>query len=110
MIEKVWKMGRTGLVAAAALVLLAAGQMGLAQQAGIDAALLLKANGGDAAAQVAVGEMYAAGSGVAQDLRLAAEWYRKAADKGDVAGQLHLAVLYRDGGKGFERDMAQAAE
>ena len=45
-----------------------------------------------------------------QDCRLAAEWYQKAANKGDIAGQLHLAVLYRDGGKGFERDMAQAAE
>ena len=110
MIEKVRKVGRTGLVASAALVLLAVGQIVLGQQAGIDAALLAKANGGDAAAQVAVGEAYAAGSSVAQDLRLAAEWYRKAADKGDVAAQLHLAVLYRDGGKGFERDMAQAAE
>jgi TPR repeat protein len=47
---------------------------------------------------------------VAQDYRQAAEWYQKAADKGDIAGQLHLATLYRDGGKGFERDMAQAAE
>lgn len=103
------KAGKAGLVAAA-LVLLAAGQMGLAQQAGIDAGLLVKANGGDAAAQVAVGESYATGSGVAQDLKLAAEWYQKAAGKGDVAAELHLAVLYRDGGKGLERDMTQAAE
>jgi len=110
MTEKVRETRWTGLVAAVALVLLAGGQMGLAQQAGIDAALLVKANGGDATAQVAVGESYASASGVAQDLKLAAEWYRKAADKGDVAAQLHLAVLYRDGGKGFERDMAQAAE
>jgi hypothetical protein len=80
-----------------------------AQTAGIDAALLAKANGGDAAAQVLVGESYAAGKGVEQDLKLAAEWYRKAADKGDVSGEVHLAVLYRDGGKGFPRDMAQAA-
>ena len=48
--------------------------------------------------------------GCGEGLKLAAEWYRKAAEKGDIAGQLHLAVLYRDGGKGFERDMAQAAE
>lgn len=79
------------------------------QQAGIDAALLSKANGGDAAAQVAVGESYAAGTGVARDYRVAAQWYQKAADKGDIAGQLHLAALYRDGGNGFPRDMLQAA-
>lgn len=85
------------------------GQTANPQQAGIDLALLAKANAGDAAAQVAVGESYAAGRGVAQDCKAAAEWYQKAADKGDVAGQLHLAALYRDGGKGFARDMAQAA-
>jgi TPR repeat protein len=80
-----------------------------AQTAGIDAALLARANAGDAAAQVLVGESYAAGKGVERDLKQAAEWYRKAAEKGDVAGELHLAALYRDGGKGFARDMAQAA-
>jgi len=80
-----------------------------AQTAGIDAALLAKANAGDPAAQVQLGESYAAGTGVAQDLKLAAEWYRKAADKGDVGGELHLAALYRDGGKGLPRDMVQAA-
>lgn len=80
------------------------------QQAGIDTALLAKANSGDAAAEVAVGECYAAGKGVARNYKLAAEWYQKAADKGDVGGEVHLAALYRDGGKGFPRDMAQAAE
>ena len=80
-----------------------------AQTAGIDAALLAKANAGDAAAQVLAGESYAAGKGVERDLKQAAEWYRKAAEKGDVAGQIHLAALYRDGGKGFARDMVQAA-
>jgi TPR repeat protein len=81
-----------------------------AQTPGVDPALLAKANAGDAAAQVLVGESYAAGKGVEQDLKQAAEWYRKAAEKGDVAGERHLAVLYRDGGKNFPRDMAQAAE
>ena len=72
---------------------------------------MAKANAGDAAAQVEVGEDYAAGKGVARDYKLAAEWYRKAAEKGDVAGEMHLAGLYRDGGgKYFARDMAQAAE
>lgn len=96
-------------MAMVAFGLLATGQMAGAQQAGIDAAVMAKANAGDAAAQVAVGESYAAGNGVARDLKLAAEWYQKAADKGDIAGELHLAALYRDGGKGVARDMTQAA-
>ncbi len=88
-----------------------------ARTAGIDPALLAKASAGDAAAQVAVGERYATG---AADLysataagaayKTAAEWYGKAAVRGDLAGELHLAALYRDGGKGFPRDMVQAAE
>jgi hypothetical protein len=77
---------------------------------GVNAALLAKANSGDAAAQVAVGECYAEGKGVVRDYVQAAEWYRKAADKGDISGELHLAGLYRDGGKSFPRDMVQAAE
>jgi TPR repeat protein len=81
----------------------------LAQTEGIDAALLAKANSGDAAARVLVGESYAAGKGVEQNLQQASEWYRKAAEQGDVGGEMHLAALYRDGGKGFSRDMAQAA-
>jgi TPR repeat protein len=35
-------------------------------------------------------------------------WYLKAAKQGDLSAELHLAALYRDGGKGFPRDMAQA--
>ena len=81
-----------------------------AQTTGIDAALLAKANAGDAGAQVQVGEAYAAGAQVGRNLNLAAEWYRKAAAKNDISAEMHLAVLYRDGGKGFARDMAQAAE
>jgi TPR repeat protein len=79
-----------------------------AQTAGIDAALLAKANAGDAASEVLVGEGYAAGKGVAPDLKQAAAWYRKAADQANLAGENHLAALYRDGGKGFPRDMVQA--
>lgn len=81
----------------------------LAQDAGIDAGLLAKANGGDAEAQVAVGEKYAAGAGVAQDAKQAAEWYRKAAEQGNVAGEVHMAECFRDG-RGMSRDKTQAAE
>lgn len=82
----------------------------------IDAALLVRATAGEAAAQVQVGESYAhaaeAAHGktdAAEDYRQAGAWYRKAADQNDLAGEIHLAVLYRDGGTGFPRDMAQAA-
>ncbi|MGB6722133.1 MAG: tetratricopeptide repeat protein, partial [Terracidiphilus sp.] len=51
------------------------------------------------------GESCAAG----HDYGQAAAWYRKAAEQNSVAGEIHLAALYRDGGKGFARDMTQAA-
>ena len=79
-----------------------------AQTAGVDPALLAKANGGDTEAQVALGDKYAAGEGVVQNYKLAAEWYRKAAEAGNVPGEIHLADGYRDG-RGLTRDMAQAA-
>jgi hypothetical protein len=75
-----------------------------AQNAAVDPALLAKANAGDAAAQVQVGESYAA----ARDYKQAAEWYRKAAEQGNIAGEVHIANLYRDG-QGVARDKAQAA-
>jgi len=86
-----------------------------AQTAGNDPALVAKANGGDAAAQVAAGESCAANAAgmrnatdAGASYKLAADWYRKAAEQGFVAGEMHLAALYRDGGKGFPRDMEQA--
>lgn len=88
----------------------------LAQNPSVNAALLAKANGGDAAAQVRVGDLFADGNGqartakqLAEEYKQAAEWYRRAAEKGDIRGELKLAALYRDG-RGVERDMAQAAE
>lgn len=92
-----------------------------AQSAGpsgaIDAGLLAKANAGDAAAQVAVGEEYAQAAAaehdkarVADDYQQELAWYRKAADQKSIAGEMHLAALYRDGGgKTVPRDMEQAA-
>jgi len=76
----------------------------------VDSGLLTKANAGDVAAQVAVGDCYAEGKGVVRDYKLAAEWYAKAAEKSDVAAEMHLAALYRDGSKNFPRDMTQAAQ
>lgn len=60
--------------------------------------------------QVQVGESYAAGKSVAVDPKQAVFWYKKAADQGNISGELHLAALYRDGaGKTFPRDIEQAA-
>jgi TPR repeat protein len=83
----------------------------------MDLALLAKANGGDGPAQVQMGDnSCAAGNKATQDpqqlaeyYKMAAAWYRKAAEQGSLMGQLRLAALYRDG-RGVPRDMAQAAE
>ncbi len=88
-----------------------------AQKAPIDPALLAKANNGDAAAQVAVGEQYAHAAAsehdkaqMAGDYQQELAWYRKAADQNNISGEMHLAVLYRDGGGNtIPRDMEQAA-
>ena len=83
--------------------------IGFAASPGVDPSLLAKASSGDPAAEIALGDMYAAGVDTPQDLKQAAEWYRKAAEQGNVAGEIHLADLYRDG-RGVARDKAQAAE
>jgi TPR repeat protein len=75
---------------------------------GIDAALLARANGGDAAAQIEVGDSYKEGKVVEQDYTQAAAWYRKAGDQGRTDALIRLAGLYRDGAEGFPRDMDQA--
>lgn len=86
-----------------------------AQPSGSDPALLAKANAGDPTAQVNVAEHYQKSAATEQDtdqkiddFRQAGEWYRKAAEQGNVAGQVGLADLYRNG-QGLPRDMSQAA-
>ncbi|MFP5236212.1 MAG: tetratricopeptide repeat protein [Acidobacteriota bacterium] len=100
------------------LVVLSFAFVGLAAAAGqaVDTALLAKAKGGDPAAQVAVGEQYARIAGAAQDpddaaddWKQSADWYRRAAEQGDVPGEIHYAECYRDG-RGVGRDMSKAAE
>jgi hypothetical protein len=88
----------------------------LAQTTALDPALVAKANAGDTLAQITVGEGIAATAAAehnalraGEEYKQAEAWYRKAAEQGSVSGQMHLAALYRDGGKGFTRDMAQAA-
>jgi hypothetical protein len=86
-----------------------------AQTAVPDPALQAKASAGDATAQIALGEQLAASAAAehsalraGETYQQAADWYRKAAAQGSIPGEMHLASLYRDGGKGFNRDLAQA--
>jgi len=99
------------------LLLTALAQTPAPRNTDIDPALLAKANAGDPAAQVQVGDSNrAAGDGLAltpkqasEYYKLAAAWYLKAAEQGSVVGQMRLAEFYRDG-KGVARDLGQAAE
>lgn len=106
---------RTWLLVCASAIAVAAIQA-VAQAPAIDPALLAKANAGDAAAQVEVGERTAQAAAnehyltrATDEYKQAEAWYRKAADQNNLAGELHLAALYRDGGRGFDRDMEKAA-
>lgn len=65
------------------------------------------AEGGDAEAQVNVGEIYERGLGDAPNYEAAAIWYRKAADQGDTRGLFNLGTLYEQG-LGVEQDKLHA--
>ena len=54
-----------------------------------------------------IGFMYDHGEGVPQDGKEAAEWYRKAAEKGNIPAQYRLGVIYANG-YGVEQDMKEA--
>ncbi|KAF9545317.1 hypothetical protein EC957_011071 [Mortierella hygrophila] len=67
----------------------------------------ISATEGNKDAQVALGDMYNDGKGVAQDYQAAMDWYLKAAEQGDAAGQLRVGVLY-DEGFGVPKDCSIA--
>jgi predicted nucleic acid-binding Zn-ribbon protein len=56
-----------------------------------------QAEGGDAQAQVYVGEIFEKGLGRPTDYAEAARWYEKAAAQGFARGQMNLAYLYEQG-------------
>ncbi len=68
-----------------------------------------KADGGDARAQNRLGEMYSKGTGVPQDYKEAAKWYRTAADQGCASAQKNLGELY-EAGQGVPRDEKEAVK
>lgn len=49
---------------------------------------------GDAVAEDTLGDMYLRGFGVASDVTVAMQWYRKAAMQGNAQGQRNLALAY----------------
>jgi len=68
------------------------------------------ANGTNATAlamQDDLGWRYQNGLGVVQDYAEAVKWYRKAAEQGNVMGQVHLGWMY-EMGLGVEKDCAEA--
>ena len=66
-------------------------------------------NDDDPKAMYQVGYMYDHGEGVPQNLNDAAEWYRKAAEKGHVKAQYRLGMLYATG-SGVDKDMKEAVK
>ncbi len=68
------------------------------------AQLTTRANNGDAAAQLNLGNLYVKGEGVPKDAALAVSWYRKAADQGDADAQNSLGVQYY-AGVGVPKDL-----
>ncbi|KAG9061827.1 hypothetical protein KI688_006978 [Linnemannia hyalina] len=61
------------------------------------ARIIISASEGNKDAQVALGDMYRDGKGVAQDYQAAMDWYFKAAEQGGAAGQQSVGALYNDG-------------
>lgn len=71
-------------------------------------ATLAKAEAGDPAAAVVLGEIYSKGKQAPQSFQTAAVWYRKAADQGVAKAQRRLGMLY-EMGLGVHRAFPEAA-
>lgn len=70
-------------------------------------ALKLFMNEDDQGSLYMVGYMYDHGEGVAQDGKLATDWYTKAAEKGSVKAMYRLGVMYSNG-YGVDKDDQEA--
>lgn len=80
-----------------------------AQTAELDPTLPTRAQNGEVAAQIQLGQAYATGKGEPQDGNQAVVWLSKAADQKSVDAYKALGELYRNGaGKHFARDLVQA--
>jgi len=104
------KLGGRFLAALLVVMTLACG-IGLAQTqpAGIDPAILAKANAGDAASQYQVALAFQQGDVVPRDFVQAAAWFQKSATQGYIQAQYRLGLLYQQKESGIVKDEAQAA-
>lgn len=66
-------------------------------------------NDDDPKAMYQVGYMYDHGQGVEQDDREAAQWYLKAAEKGNAKAQYRMGLFYATG-TGVDKDLKEAAK
>ena len=66
-------------------------------------------NDDDPKAMYQVGYMYDHGEGVDQDIKEAAQWYLKAAEKGNARAQYRVGLLYATG-SGVDKDLKEAAK
>lgn len=89
-------------------VLFLAATLALAQPPAGRPPLKDRAAAGDPEAQFSLGKNYEAGrSGLKQDYAMAASWYRKSAEQGNVWAQASLGILYHSG-KGLPHDDVQS--
>ncbi len=68
------------------------------------------AEDGNAIAMFYMGYHYIYGNGVEEDEKKAVEWYRKAADAGEIESQMTLGFSYKVGRYGLEEDYHKAIE
>ncbi|HEX9022901.1 MAG TPA: tetratricopeptide repeat protein [Geobacteraceae bacterium] len=66
-------------------------------------------NDDDPKAMYQVGYMYDHGEGVEQDAKEAAQWYLKAAEKGNAKAQYRMGLFYATG-TGVDKDVKEAAK
>ena len=71
--------------------------------------IIAKAEFGDCEAQSTIAFMYAKGVEVEQDLKLALQWYKMAAEQDHVISQFNLGVLYAKG-RGVPQNFTEACK
>ena len=84
-------------------------QRGLYQSAMQEALKRVKENPNDAPAMTLLGEIYREGLATPRDLKVAASWYRLAAERGDRQAQFAMAIAHL-GGAGVEKSPAIARQ
>jgi TPR repeat protein len=83
-------------------------QRGMYLTAFKEATQRIAADPNDAAAMTLLGELHGVGLGVTQDWVRAADWYRRAALRGDPQASFSLAMLLLNGKEGVKADPVQA--